>query len=183
VASRWERVWKPMNPYSATKAGADALAVAYAHTFGLRVVVTRCGNAFGPLQHPEKFVPIAIEKVRRGEVVPIHAVGGVPCSRLYLYVENVASAIRHVLLHGSTLDGTEENGRYNITGSEEVSNVELVEKIGELLGVKARFQLVENPPGRLRPDLRYSISGEELARTGWAPSVGFDEGLRRTVAA
>ncbi len=173
----------PMNPYAATKAGADALAVAYAHTYGLRMVVTRCGNVFGPMQHPEKFVPIAIDRVRRGELVPIHAVAGVPCSRLYLYVENAASAILHILRHGTTLDGTEENGRYNITGNEEVSNVELVEKIGGLLGVTPRFQLVENPPGRLRPDLRYSISGEELRRIGWDPAIGFDDGLARTVEA
>lgn len=178
----WDRA-NPANPYAATKAGADALAVAYAHTYGLKMIVTRCGNVFGPGQHPEKFVPIAIGKIRRGEVVPVHAVGGVPCSRLYLYVENAASAILHILRHGTELDGTEESGRYNITASHEVSNIDLVEKIGDILSVVPRFQLVENPPGRLRPDLRYSISGEELARIGWAPSVGFDEGLRRTVAA
>ena len=176
----WAR-HNPANPYAATKSAADSLAVAYAHTFGLRMIVTRCGNAFGPGQHPEKFVPIAIEKVRRGEVVPIHSVGGVPCSRLYQYVENVASAILHILEHGTELDGTEENGRYNITGGEEVSNVELVEKVGALLGKPVRWQLVENPPGRLRPDLRYSISVVELERLGWRADVSFDEGLKRTV--
>lgn len=176
----WDR-FNALNPYAATKAGADAIATAYAHTYSMPIVTTRCGNAAGPGQHAEKFIPIAIGKVLRGESVPIHTVDGVPCSRLYVYVENVASATVHILKHGAMLDGSERAGKYNITASDEISNVDLVKRIGELLGVEAKFHLVENPPGRLKPDLRYCIDGSELYAIGWTPSVSFDEGLRRTV--
>lgn len=176
----WDR-HNPANPYAATKSAADSLAVAYAHTYGLRIITTRCGNVFGPGQHPEKFIPIAVDSIRTGKTIPIHAVNGIPCSRLYLYVENAADAIRHILLHGTEIDGTETNGRYNITGLDEYSNLEVIDRIGELLCKPPKWQLVENPPGRLRPDLRYSISGDELEAIGWKPTVSFEEGLRRTV--
>ncbi len=177
----WSR-FNGLNPYAATKAGGDALAVAWAHTYSMPVVLTRSGNAFGPGQDGEKFIPIATKKILNDESVPVHAVGGVPCSRLYVYVENVCSATLHVLQHGTLLDGSDESGRYNITASEEISNVRLVASVGEILGKAARYHLVENPPGRLRPDLRYSISGEELTAIGWEPKVSFHSGLERTVA-
>jgi len=176
----WAR-FNCLNPYAATKAGGDSLAVAWAHTYSMPVVITRCGNAFGPAQHREKFMPIAIDRVSRGESVPVHAVDGVPCARLYLYVENVCSATVHILERGSLLDGSDEGGRYNITGLEERTNVDVVEEIASLLGTQAFWHLVENPPGRLRPDLRYSISGDELAAIGWKPEISFADGLRRTV--
>lgn len=176
----WDR-FNCLNPYAATKAGGDAIAVSFAHTYSMPIVVTRCGNAVGPDQHHEKFVPLAIAKVMHGESVPIHAVGGIPCSRLYVYVENVCSATVHILEHGTLLDGTDEGGRYNITASEEISNVDLVRSIGEILGVEARWHLVENPPGRLRPDLRYAIDGSALTGIGWRPSISFASGLEKTI--
>ena len=181
----------PLNPYAASKAGAELLAPAYANTYGMPITVTRCANVFGERQDPEKFIPLAIRKVIAGEAVPIHTKTlskpedpiqhGIVASRLYTYHRNVTSAVLHILEHGDTLDGSDTAGRYNIEGGEEVSNVVVVEKIAALLGVEPKIEFVENPPNRPRPDMSYAIDANRLRALGWTPEVSFDEGLRRVV--
>jgi len=176
----WDR-HAPRNPYAASKSAAEQLAVSYAETFGLHVVVTHGTNFYGEAQCGEKFIPIALDKLSRGATIDIHAVNGIPCSRFYTHAENAASAVLRVLTSGTVIDGTDKGGRYNISGEVEVSNVELVTLLGAMMGVQPRWQLVERPPGRLAPDLRYAITGDELEAIGWRRSVEFQEGLRRTV--
>lgn len=178
----WDR-HAPRNPYAASKSAGEMMAVSYAETFGLPIVITHGTNFFGEGQAEEKFIPIAMDKLIRGATIDIHAVNGVPCSRFYTHADNAASAVLRVLTHGTIIDGSERAGRYNISGECEVSNIELVALLGALMGVQPRWQLVERPPGRLAPDLRYAITGEELEAIGWKRSVEFQEGLRRTVAA
>ncbi len=122
-------------------------------------------------------------KVAIDDSVPIHTVEGVPCSRYYVDVENVCSALHAIVTRGTLLDGSTERGKYNISGDVELSNVELVERIAKIMGKPANYHLVENPPGRLRPDLRYAIDDAETRALGWAPPVSFDDGLKRTVEA
>lgn len=171
----------PQNPYAATKAGAEMICSSYAATYGLPIAITRCTNVIGERQHREKFLPLLISKVRSGQPVPIHTVGGVPCSRYYNYHLNVSHAVMAVLERGGTLDGTARGGRYNISGDREVSNVELAERVGELVGRKPEVQFVENPPGRIKPDLRYCVDDGELRELGWRPEVPFERGLELTV--
>lgn len=178
----WSR-FNPTNVYAATKAGAEALTIACAYTWHLPLMVSHCTNVTGPRQAPEKFVPIAMQAIATGESVPIHAVDGIVCSRYYVDVENVCSALLWMLEKGTFLDGSEQAGRYNISGDVELSNIELCQRIADLMGKPLKYRLVENPPGRLRPDLRYSIDDAELRALGWRPPVTFNAGLARTVDA
>ena len=177
----WDR-HAPLNPYAASKSGGELLAVSYAETFAMPIAITHGTNFFGEAQDREKFIPIAIERLLAGQSVPVHVVGDRVCSRYYTHAENAASAVVAVLENGKVLDGSDEAGRYNISGADELRNDDVVQRIASLLGVAADIEYVRNPPGRLRPDLRYCVTGDELAALGWHPGVSFDEGLRRTVA-
>lgn len=172
---------RPLNPYAATKSGGEMLCPAYAQTYGMPIVITHCTNVIGPDQHAEKFIPIAINKTKLGEPVTIHTVNGEPCSRYYIDVDNVSAAVMTVLESGSLLGETESSGRYNIGGDVEISNVTIVQEVADLLGREPRYTFQENPPGRLRPDLRYCVDSSELRGLGWAPHVSFKESLARTV--
>lgn len=175
----WDR-HAPLNPYAASKSGGEMLAVSYAETYGMSIAITHGTNFFGESQSMEKFIPLAIERLIAGQPVPVHVVNNRPCSRYYTHAENAASAVVAVLESGTTLDGSNESGRFNISGEDEVSNGDLVLQIAKLLGVPAEIEYVSNPPGRLRPDLRYCVTGDELAALDWKPEVSFAEGLRRT---
>lgn len=178
----WDR-FNPTNPYSATKAGAESLVVALAATFELPLLVVHMTNVTGPNQAPEKFLPIAMECIASGVEVPIHAVNGQVCARYYVDVENVCSAMLCVLDRGQLLDGSERAGRYNISGDVELSNIDLCKKVARIMGREFKYRLVEGPPGRLKPDLRYCIDDAETRALGWKPPVKFDDGLARTVEA
>lgn len=171
---------EPENAYAAAKAGGELLGPAYAHQYGLSIVTTRCSNAFGPNQYREKFIPLCIERIQEGRVVQIHSRNGVPSSRLYIYVDDVASATLTVLERGGTIQDA-SSGRYNIVSSSELSNLYVAQTIALLLGKELQYELVENPPGRPKPDQRYAISAEKLKRLGWAPRVTFEDGLRSTL--
>ena len=178
----------PRNLYAASKAGGEMVAMAYAETFGIPTIITRCTNVIGPQgpgnapgQNDEKFPVILCRKLLAGETVQIHTVDGVPCSRFYVHVRNVCGAVLHLLERGQCIDGRDGVGIYHIAGEREISNVEFVEFAAQTLGVEARFELVERPPNRLKPDLRYCLDDAELRALGWAPEVGFLDGLAETV--
>lgn len=175
---------RPRNLYSASKAGSEMVAMAYAETFGVKTIITRCTNVIGPQgpggapgQSDEKFLPLMTRKLLRGETVQIHTVGGAPCSRFYVHVTNVCSAVHCVLERGQCLDDRDGVGIYHIAGTQEISNVQLVKFAGQTLGVPAHYELVERPPNRLKPDLRYCLDDSSLRALGWEPEVGFYDGL------
>jgi dTDP-glucose 4,6-dehydratase len=174
--------WNPENPYAASKAGGEALCPAYAAQYGMPVVVSHCSNAYGPGQYREKFIPICIDRVARGELIQIHSRQGQPASRLYIHVDDVSSAVVTILEKGGTIhDG--QSGRYNIVAAEELSNLLVAEQVAKLMGKRLRYELVENPPSRPKPDMRYALSGRKLEELGWQAMVSFEAGLRATVQA
>lgn len=178
----WDRM-NPTNPYAAAKAGGELACPAYVNCYGMRIIITHATNIVGPDQDGEKFLPIAIERIKARKPVTIHTVDGRPCSRYYTHVENACSAVLHLLEHGECIHPDEiERGRYSITGERDVSNVELVSMLGQALGIEPIFRYEENPPTRIRPDLSYWVSGDALEATGWKRPVPFEEGLRRIVA-
>lgn len=168
--------FEPENLYAATKAGAELLCLAYVHQHGMPIVATHCCNVFGPMQHREKFIPLAIEKIEREEVLQIHARGGVPSSRLYIHVVDVCSAVMAVLERGGVIHD-DASGRYNIRADQELSNLDVAQRIATRLGKPLHYELVENPPNRPKPDMRYALSDSKLRALGWAPKVGFDAGI------
>ena len=169
--------FEPENHYAATKAAAECFCPAYAHQCGMQIAVTHCCNAYGPGQDGEKFIPLCIGKIQRGETVQIHSRNGVPSSRLYIHVDDVCGATLTVLLKGGVICD-DKSGRYNIVAAKEWSNLEVAAMIAELLGRPLRWELVESPPNRVKPDMRYALTDNKLGVLGWEPRVSLEAGLR-----
>jgi dTDP-glucose 4,6-dehydratase len=162
----------PSSPYSATKAGADLLASSYFHTYGLPVLIARGSNNYGPYQYPEKLIPLMILNALHGDPLPVYGDG--MQVRNWLYVEDFARGIGHVLAHG------EPGEAYNVGGPDECPNLEVVRRIIELTG--ADESLVEYVTDRPGHDRRYSLGSEKVRALGWEAQVRFADGLAQTVA-
>ena len=162
---------KPTNPYSASKAGGDLLALAYWHTHRVPVVITRSSNNFGPYQYPEKVIPLFVTNALEDRPLPLYGDGR--NVRDWLYVEDNCAAIDLVLRKGA--DGEV----YNIGGGVEVENVALTRRILALAGKpETLIQPVADRPGH---DRRYSLDCAKVQALGWAPRRSFDEALAATV--
>jgi dTDP-glucose 4,6-dehydratase len=171
----WTEEWPlaPRSPYSASKAGSDLLALAYARTHGLDVVVTRCSNNYGPYQFPEKVVPLFVTNLLDGLKVPLYGDGG--NVRDWLHVADHCAGIALVLAKGRTGEV------YHIGGGTELTNRELTGRL--LAACGAGWEMVEPVEDRKGHDRRYSLSIAKIsAELGYAPSVGLDDGLAGTVA-
>ena len=162
----------PRSPYAAAKAAGDLLCRAFHVTHGLDVVVSRGANTYGPRQHPEKLVPLFITSALDDAPLPLYGDG--LQRRDWLYVDDHADAI------GLLLDRGESGAFYNVPGGQERTNREVALKILAATG-KPRdlLRTVEDRPGH---DRRYAMTGGRLAALGWRPAVGFDDGIRQTVA-
>ena len=174
------------NPYSASKAGGEELAVAYENTYGLPVIITHTMNVFGERQHPEKFIPMCIKKVRDGESVTIHAdkTRKHPGSRHYIHAEDVAEAIYFLLTN--KLDNEIDYGgakcpKFNIVGSEELNNLELARVISKCQNKELKYEMVDFHSSRPGHDLRYSLSGEKMKQLGWQPSIKLTQRIEQVV--
>ena len=161
----------PSSPYSASKAAADLLCLAYHRTHGLRVTVTRSTNNVGPYQFPEKLVPLLITNALREKPLPIYGDG--LNIRDWIYVEDNCEAIDHVMRKGGAGEV------YNIGAKNERTNLEVARSILQILGKPdTLIQFVEDRPGH---DRRYSVDITRIRGLGWAPRHSFDQALRRTV--
>jgi dTDP-glucose 4,6-dehydratase len=162
----------PSNPYSATKAAADLLVVAYHRTYGVDALVTRCTNNFGPYQFPEKLLPKVIVRARLGLKAPVYGSG--KNIRDWIYVQDHCEALWTVLQKGRAGEV------YNISAGNEYDNLTLVKKVLELMGKDESFiEFVEDRPGH---DLRYSLDSTKIrSELGWRPRFNFDEALKFTV--
>lgn len=176
------------NPYSASKAGGEELCVAFRNTYKVPVVVTHTMNIFGPRQHPEKFIPMCISKVRKGEKVFIHAdaTRTIPGSRHYIHVEDVADAVWFLVGRGEPFGLTQSVDcdrcpKFNIVGKEELDNLTLAQYIAEGVGKPLRYELVDFHSARPGHDLRYALSGKRLAEIGWEPKTSIRERIREVV--
>ena len=172
--------YDPRSPYAASKASADHLVRAWHETYGLPVVITNCSNNYGPFHFPEKLIPVVILNALADKPLPIYGDG--ENVRDWLFVEDHANALLLVVEKGQV-------GRsYNIGGENELSNLELVNKICEILDrMRPRSggryaDLITFVPDRPGHDERYAIDPSRMQRElGWRPSVTIDEGLEFTV--
>lgn len=171
------------NPYSAAKAGGEELCVAFRNTYKVPVVVTHTMNIFGPRQHPEKFIPMCISKVRAGEKVLIHAdaTRTIPGSRHYIHVEDVADAIWFLVNLNSPPSEPGLCPKFNVVGKEELDNLTLAQYIAEGVGKPLRYELVDFHSARPGHDLRYALSGRRMAELGWEPKTSIRERIREVV--
>ena len=163
------------NPYSATKAGGEELAVAYQNTYNLPVYITHTMNVFGERQHPEKFIPMTIKNVRDGGMVTIHSdsTRTIPGSRHYIHAEDVASAVLFLLNYEGTFEptwGGAKCPKFNIVGSEELNNLQLAQIIAEAQDKELEYELVDFHSSRPGHDLRYALDGDKMRELGWEPT-------------
>ncbi|MFO0972596.1 MAG: dTDP-glucose 4,6-dehydratase [Phycisphaerae bacterium] len=162
----------PRSPYSASKAAADQLVLAFCHTYGFPGLVTRCSNNYGPYQFPEKMLPLMINNARNDRPLPIYGDG--LQVRDWLHVEDHCAALWTVLTRGQI------GAVYNIGGDNERSNLELVRLLLRLMGKpESLIRFVADRPGH---DRRYAIdAGRIRGELGWRPAIAFEAGLRATV--
>lgn len=188
------RAYEPNSPYSASKAASDHLVRAYHHTYGLNVTTSNCSNNYGPYHFPEKLIPLCITRILDGEPLPIYGDG--LNIRDWLYVEDHCRGIELVL------DGGRLGETYNIGGNNEWTNIAIVRLLCRLLDesfaadAALAVRYPQAPPARGRAcdslitfvsdrpghDRRYAIdAGKIMAELGYAPSVQFPEGIRKTL--
>lgn len=176
------------NPYSASKAAGEEFCVAYENTYKLPIFITHTMNVFGERQHPEKFIPMCIRKVRDGQVVRIHSDASktIPGSRYYIHAKDVAEAM-YFLLHlndeqmkiVNTPDyGAAKCPKFNVVGKEEVDNLQMLNYIAQAQGEKPRYEMVDFHSSRPGHDLRYALDGSFMKQLGWEPRLSIQERLK-----
>jgi dTDP-glucose 4,6-dehydratase len=163
----------PNSPYSASKAAADMLALAYEHTFGMDVVITRCSNNYGPYQFPEKLIPLFITNLMNDQQVPVYGDG--MQIRDWIHVRDHCSGVAAAWKKGK------RGEVYNFGGRCEKPNLELTHALIDLLGKpRSLIKYVQDRPGH---DRRYAIDCSKAERElGWSPAVKFESGLHETIA-
>ena len=167
------------NPYSASKAGAEELVVAYENTYGLPSLITHTMNVFGERQNPEKYIPMVIKKVRDGETVTVHAnkektIAG---SRHYIHAKDVANALLFLLQYNIASLKPDSTGakcqKFNIVGKDEINNLELAQFIAKVQSKDLIYEMVDFHSSRPGHDLRYALDGTKMADMGWKPQPAF----------
>lgn len=172
----WDR-HNPTNPYSASKAASEDICLAYQNTYKVPLIVTNMMNAYGILQHQEKFIILLINKILKEEEVIIHTElnGKTPGSRFYIHVSNICSAVFFILNNGTPGE------KYNITGECEVNNLAMAQKVADIIGKPLKYKLVHTHVSRPGHDTRYALDGSKLHEMGWKHEHNFDELLEQTV--
>jgi dTDP-glucose 4,6-dehydratase len=161
----------PRNPYSASKAGGDRMAYAYAQTFGMPIIITRASNNYGPFQYPEKLIPLFVTNAIDDQPLPLYGDG--KNVRDWLFVEDHCAAVDFLIAHGTNSE------TYNIGGGNERENHEITHRILQLLGKPET--LIKRVADRVGHDRRYSVDTTKLERLGFKMTTNFDEALERTV--
>jgi dTDP-glucose 4,6-dehydratase len=162
---------EPRSPYSASKAGSDLIALAYHHTHGTPVLVTRCTNNFGPYQYPEKAIPLFTTNLIDGKKIPLYGDG--LNERDWLFVDDHCSGVHLVLTKGTVGE------IYNIGAGNETPNRVLVDKLLDIFGVgEEMVQYVDDRKGH---DRRYSVNIDKITALGWKKKRTLDEALAETV--
>ena len=174
------------NPYSASKAGGEELAVAFRNTYHMPIIVTHTMNVFGERQHPEKFIPLCIRRISTGEKIYIHANAEKTQagSRHYIHASDVADGLYFLLTqpdHRLVGEGAATCPKYNLVGPEEWNNLELARTIAEIQGKPLNCELVDFHSSRPGHDLRYALNGDRLKELGWVPAERMSTRLTQVV--
>jgi dTDP-glucose 4,6-dehydratase len=178
-----ETSYDPSSPYSASKASSDHLVRAWHRTYGLPILITNCSNNYGPCQFPEKLIPHVILNALKGKNLPIYGDG--KQVRDWLYVDDHVRALISVALDGAVGE------TYNIGGSNEIQNIEVVKKICKILDeliidkindITSYSELITYVKDRPGHDVRYAINASKINRDlDWEPKENFESGIQKTV--
>jgi dTDP-glucose 4,6-dehydratase len=178
------------SPYSATKAGAEELCVAYENTFGMPIYCTHTMNVFGERQSPEKFIGIAMRKILNNEPVTIHCdekTGTQSGLRHWVHAADVADATMFImnLPHKGFELASDFGGatcpKFNIVGQQEISNFDVAKKIADILGKELQYTMIGYDTQRPGHDFRYALSGEYMKKLGWEPKYDFTTRIEQMV--
>ncbi len=176
VYKEWDR-YNSKNPYAASKAGAEEICLAFHNCYNLPIIITHTMNVFGERQHPEKFIPLCIKKILKGEEVLVHSdkTRKISGTRYWIHARNVCKALLFLNEKGTPGD------KYNIVGEKEISNLNMALFISDVIGKKLKYEMVSWHESRPGHDLRYGLCGEKLASMGFAYPNTFEESLTKTI--
>ena len=185
------REWEnhlPSNPYSASKSAQEQLCIAYWRCYGVPVIITNTMNIIGERQDPEKFLPMLISKINKGEEVTIHGNEKYIGRRYYLHARNQADAILFILKnvdvikYYDTVDKVLKPERFNIVGDVEMNNLELAQLVAKIMNKELKYKLMDFHAARAGHDRRYALDGSKIRERGWKAPLTFEQSLRKTVA-
>ncbi len=183
----WDR-YNSKNPYSATKAAAEELTIAYNNTYSLPSLISHCCNVYGKRQNVEKFIPNTINKILNGEKIVVHTdSNNIPGSRYYIYNDDLAKTIVFLVENYKNLTKRafqvqkKYPAKINISGDSLISNLEVVEMIGRLLDKEFDFKLENNDPERPGHDIKYGLDTDLIKEIGGNFDRDFEKGLEETV--
>lgn len=182
----WDRIL-PSNPYAASKAAQEAIAISYWRTYRVPLIITNTMNNFGERQDKEKFIPMLISKITKGEMVTIHGTKEYIGKRFYLHARNHADALLHLLkyikpnTYVSSVSEVLVPSRYNIVGEVEMNNLNVAAIVADILNKPLKYELVDFHGARPGHDVRYALDGTKLKETGWSQPKSFIESLRKTI--
>ena len=175
----------PSNPYAASKAAQEMIAIAYWRTYGVPVIITNTMNNFGEMQQGSKFPAMVQKWVNNGEEVIVHGdneddIG----TRWYIHSRNHSDALLFILQNTKVAlyaEGAKRPDRYNITGDEQVDNLQLAKLVAGFLGKPLKYRIENFHKSRPGHDKHYGLTGDKLSNLGWKAPITFEESLRSTV--
>lgn len=175
----------PSNPYAASKACQEAIAIAYWRTYNVPLVITNTMNNFAEMQQGSKF-PVMIQKaIENGETITIHGRIGDIGSRSYIHSRNFADALLFILKnlppHIHVPDTVDRPDRYNIAGDRQLNNLELAQTIASIMGKELKYELKDSQFSRPGHDKHYGLDDTKLKSLGWQSPVSFEESLKNTI--
>lgn len=175
----------PSNPYSASKACQEAIAISYWRTFNVPVIITNTMNLVGETQDSEKYPAQLVRKIAQDEMITVHGTPENIGSRYYLHARNGADAVLFILKNlPPKLYNKGENqlpDRYNVVGDLELNNLELAQMVARLMGKELKYEFLDFHAARSGHDRRYALSGKKLKDLGWKAPMEFEESLKHTI--
>ncbi len=185
--SEWDR-YNSKNPYSASKAAAEEYVISYENTYSIPSLITHCSNVYGERQHWEKFIPNTINKILNNEKITVHTDDqGVVGSRYYIHNEDVAKSVVYLINNFKKVDKEAQKvqeakpTKVNITGNSLISNLEIVEMIGQYLNKEYEYILTSQDPTRPKHDFKYGLDNSLIKSLGAEFDRDFKTGLKKTV--
>lgn len=177
----------PSNPYAASKACQEAVAVSYWRTYGMPLMIVNGMNMFGEKQDPEKFIPGTIRKIKKGETVTIHGSESYIGKRHYIHARNFSDALMFLLkektphVYKDSITEMSIPDRFNVVGEIEMDNLDLARMVAKIIGSRFTYELVDFHKARPGHDRRYALDGRKLAEFGWKQPITFEQSLEKTV--
>lgn len=183
-AKEWAPIL-PSNPYAASKACQEAIAISYWRTYGVPLIITNTMNNFAEMQQHNKFPVMIQKKIATGEIVEIHGEKEGIGSRSYIHSRNFADALLFLLektiAHPHVPGSTDKPDRYNIAGDKQLDNLELAQEIAKAMNKELKYKVVESQTQRPGHDAHYALDDSKIKALGWKSPVSFEDSLKNTV--